>query len=145
MSRGIPLSMIWDVLDKKYKFIARDGEKDFSTKWYAYTSRPTKSVNKAIWLNSEDESESLEITLPIDAMHDVPWDQTLIERPIPIQEGAFGKFWDGDIEPEDKDADWGYLLSVVKDVEDSTPYEAKRAWWEHFIPKIPTHLCINKE
>jgi len=144
MSKGIPLNMIWDVLDEKYKFIARDGAEDFGTGWYAYIDHPYMSVDKALWLKSNDDSESLEITLPIDAMHDVPWDQALIERPIPIQEGAFGKCWAGDVEPDDKDADWGYLRSI--DNEDvCAPYEVTGNWWEHFIPKIPTHLCINKK
>ena len=144
MSKGIPLNVLWDVLDKKYKFLAKDDDDEVGKEWYAYTHRPVENSEGRYW-NCGKEGDSLEITLPIDAMHDVPWDQTLIERPIPIQELAFGKFWDGDKEPEDKDADWGYLLSVAEDENDSTPYECKRLLWEHFIPKIPTHLCTNKE
>ena len=141
MSKGIPLSIMWDVLDKRYRFLARDGDDDISIDWYAYTHCPTKGDISKVWTSLDGDAEYFRIDLPIDAMHDVPWDQTLIERPIPIQEGAFGKFWDEDEEPKDEDATWGYLTNIA---EDGT-YGDSGVGWVHFIPKIPTHLCINKK
>lgn len=139
MGKGIPLNVLWDALDEKYKFIARDRGNELEQDiWYAYTHRPTIG-NEGCWV-AQDIGDFLEITLPIDAMHGVPWDQTLIERPVPIQVGAFGKFWDGNEEPKDEDTIWGYLNDIDMEDHPDYPYKLYGNHWTHFVSKMPVPL-----
>jgi hypothetical protein len=88
--------------DMKYAFYD-GGTKSF----WASAQKP--ECSNIQW--SLDAKENFWLVFPLEVDEELPWNESLLERPAPpvrIKVGDFIKVWDNEEEPDDKDAEYGY-------------------------------------
>ena len=123
--KRMKIADLWDYLPSEARYVAMD----YSGKWFWYVDKP--SFRESDWGNVQ--KLFARIGIAIDYTGD--WKDSLHERPQEIKPGMFGKFWDGEEEPEDDESIYG-RLAEIKD--SAMPYVT--GWdevYEYFRPCTP--------
>ena len=124
--KRMKIADLWDYLPPEARYVAIGATPERKPFW-----TPDAPVECSMgWA----VKESHDIGIAID--YDGDWKDSLHERPQEIKPGMFGKFWDGEGEPGDVAACWGYLQSPP-DYDSRTPFESITYWWDRFRPCTP--------
>lgn len=130
MGKRMRIDDLWDYLPEDVKSIAADETRDGRLKWWAYANIP-----KPAGSHSYKGVALFSIGIAID--YDGDWKDSLRERPEDYADmvGMFGKAWDGDKEPTDESAMWGYLREYMHGKE--YPFYGTFGIYTHFRPCLP--------